>query len=277
MSGEIFTLKQEIENFNKRWNIKEDYDYKAEFQKFKQRVLTIFNNIDLLIGASSVREFCLFFGINPEFYDSTGDGLFRSDDITYYLESENNEVAYYKALQILLKFFSAIDGGDGMLDEFERVLSYSNINLACNRKDNEIILYPKGEDLLDEKLVNEALSFLSGKPNNHFVEALSFYEQCKSVKSVECLRRCLEEFLKEFLGNKKGLNSNIPELHNHLKDNNLKNIINNLLRNLDIYFNEQSKHDDGDISEEENEYLIYQVALLMRYLSKIKPDQKADN
>jgi len=38
---------------------------------------------------------------------------------------------------------------------------------------------------------------------------------------------------------------------------------------LDQYFNENSKHQDGDIDEIENEFLVYQTGLLMRCLNRV--------
>ena len=69
------------------------------------------------------------------------------------------------------------------------------------------------------------------------------------------------------------VNSNIKELQERLKIKNTKSLIRNaifqIFNNLDQYYNENSKHRDGDIDEYENEYLIYQTALLMRYVHLI--------
>lgn len=74
------------------------------------------------------------------------------------------------------------------------------------------------------------------------------------------------------LNNGKGLDASISELQKKLKedkrDPQLRNIIFATLNYLDTYFNENSKHKDGDIDESENEYLIYQIGVLMRYVNK---------
>ena len=149
----------------------------------------------------------------------------------------------------------------------------SDVNVAITITNGDVILYPKGEDKLDEKLVNETLSFLNSKSGTHFEQALKFYQSNNPVKSAESLRRTIEEFLRFKLNNNNGLDSNITELTKKLKDENndiqVRNIISATLRHLDVYFNENSKHNDGDITEPENEFLIYQTGLLLRYINRV--------
>ena len=93
----------------------------------------------------------------------------------------------------------------------------------------------------------------------------------KFIKSAESLRRSLEEFLRYKLKNNAGLKANITNLQNKLKqdkrDSIIRNIIGTVFTKLDEYFNENSKHNDGDIDETEIEYLIYQTGVLMRYVN----------
>ena len=129
---------------------------------------------------------------------------------------------------------------------------------------------------MDEKLVNDVLEFLPTESSGHFVSALKFYEECGNencIKSAESLRRALEEFLRFKLNNTMGLQQNIKETGKELKkrggDAQIRNIIAQIFGYLDQYFNENSKHNDGEIDEPENEFLIYQIGLLMRYLNRI--------
>lgn len=108
------------------------------------------------------------------------------------------------------------------------------------------------------------------------VEAIKFYNKRTtqdSIKSAEHLRRCLEEFLRFNFGNTRGLDKNIDEVGKQLKNTKkaaeLRNLITQSFKHLDLYFNENSKHKDGDIAEAENEFLLYQAGLLMRYLYKL--------
>ena len=82
----------------------------------------------------------------------------------------------------------------------------------------------------------------------------------------------MEEFLRIKLKNNAGLKANILEVSKKLKDENspvqARNIIVSIFNYVDNYFNEESKHKDGDLKENEAEFLIYQIALLMRYINK---------
>lgn len=46
----------------------------------------------------------------------------------------------------------------------------------------------------------------------------------------------------------------------------MRNIIFQNFNFIDKYFNENSKHNDGDLQNFDNEFVIYQTGLLMRYI-----------
>ena len=162
-------------------------------------------------------------------------------------------------------------------NKFLEALNLSNVNLAMSAsRDNweiNIILYPKGEELLDSETVNRVLSFLDWNANQHFHDALSFHLAKDPIKTWESIRRTLEEFLKKKLNNDKWLKTNILELSKLLKSWNTpsqaRNIINQNFSYLDDYFNDHTKHNDWNLDEYDAEFLIYQAGLLMRYISKV--------
>jgi hypothetical protein len=160
--------------------------------------------------------------------------------------------------------------------QVEKAFQYSNINARIEKIEDEIIILPAGEKLLDEEVINHVLSFLDGDALLHFVDALKDFElntEKSRVNSVDHLRRSLEEQFREELENSKGLQKNIIELSRKLKlmevNDDVRKMVAFTLKSLDQLFNENSKHNDGSLNEPENEYLIYQVALLMRYVHKI--------
>lgn len=162
--------------------------------------------------------------------------------------------------------------------QLSEAIELSNVNLAITSKNGDIIFYPIGETTLDKVLIDEVLSFLNKESQKHFIDALNFYlnfSTKNTVKSAESIRRSLEEFLRFKLQNQKGLKENVDELQKRLKsekcDPILRNIIFHIFSYLDTYFNENSKHKDGNIDEPENEFLVYQSGLLMRYIHKVIP------
>jgi hypothetical protein len=275
-------IKQKLQNFNKRWSIIDDSSHEDEFIKFKKRILNIFSDIDNQVTEESIRLFCQFYGTSEKWEHS----MYRDDkwskNIINRLNGENDEIEFYKLLEVIFSLsITSLEGygrevysKGSIYEEVCQAIDLSNVNLATTvTKDREIIFYPKGEKKLDNELVNFPLSFLNKESGEHFIQALKSCQSKEHIKSAESLRRSLEEFLKYKLSNSSGLASNILTLQQQLKldgrDAQIRNIIFQTFSYLDKYFYDNSKHNDGDIDESENEFLIYQAGLLLRYIDKV--------
>lgn len=263
-------IKERMEKFNRRWNITSSDSYEESFKKFKRRILNILKDIDSHVTEDSINVFCQYYGIEE-----------RSKNIIDRLNRENNEKEFYKLIELIFTLDitseyvyrgSCTYSKNILFDEVANAVNISDVNLAITALDDEIILYPKGEKKLDEELVDYVLSFLNEESGKHFIQSLQFYQSKDYIKSAESLRRSIEEFLKSKLKNSKGLQANIIELQGQLKkdgrDVQIRNIISQVFIYLDKYFNDNSKHNDGNINESENEFLIYQIGLLMRYINQ---------
>jgi len=274
-------LKDRMGKFNKRWSITSADSYEDAFKKFKTRILNIFEDIDRHMTDESITAFCQYYGIK-EVWQSGMMGNEWSTNISDRLKQEGDEKEFYRLIELIfsLDIRSTMGyGGHGytyskdiLFRSVVEAVELSDVNASITASDGEVILYPKGEKKLDEELVDLPLSFLNKESGEHFIQALQFYQSKKHIKSAESLRRSLEEFLRNKLGNTKGLNGNITELQIKLKSNKrdtqVRNIIGSIFSYLDQYFNENSKHNDGDIDDSENEFLIYQTGLLMRYVNR---------
>ncbi|HCW31983.1 MAG: glycyl-tRNA synthetase [Candidatus Peregrinibacteria bacterium GW2011_GWE2_39_6] len=280
------SLKDMIKKFNQRWKLPDiAINSQEEFRKFKIRILNFMSDIDSHVTESSVAIFCQFLGIPEKWHHDKFDPYNRAwgTNIKDRLMKENDEIEFYKLLQIIfsldIRTRSGYSGQNSYSKEILYVklwksLEFSNVNLAIAKLDNgEIIFYPKGEGILDEVLVNRVMDFLDAQSNTHFTDALKFYQAKHYIKSAEGLRRALEEFLRLKLKNKKGLKENKNELSKTLKtahvDAQIRNIIVQIFSYLDQYFNENSKHNDGELDDAENEFLIYQTGLLLRYINHV--------
>lgn len=266
--------------FNKRWNIEYAETPEAAFSKFKVRALNVLEDINNHLTEESISEFCQFYGIKETWDVNHYNDSRWNKNIINRLSSENNPIEFYKLLEVIFSLnitsVSGYRGGDSysksiLLRKIVDAVNYSNVDIAVVIEKGEILFYPKGSELLDEELVNSPLSFLNNESSEHLIQALQFYQAKKHIKSAESLRRALEEFLRYKLQNTRGLNANITELQTKLKsdkrDAQVRNIIGTTFSYLDQYFNENSKHNDGDINDSENEFLIYQAGLLMRYVN----------
>lgn len=275
-------LKERMEKFNKRWSVTSADSYEESFKKFKIRILNIFKGIDDHVKKESITSFCQYYGISEKWQSATYGDRSWSTNIKDRLNGEADEKEFYRLIELIfaLDIVTSSGGYDHRVTYSKNILLHkvieavelSEVNVSVTVSDEEIILYPRGERMLDEELVESPLSFLDQKSSEHFVQALQFYQLKQYVKSAESLRRSLEEFLRSKLENTKGLDANIKEVKIRLKsdgrDAQVRNIVTSTFSCLDQYFNENSKHNDGDIDDSENEFLIYQSGVIMRYINK---------
>lgn len=269
----MIKLKERMDLFNKRWDI-EKTDEIDEFDRFKTRIMNISINIDSLIKRSEYVKFYQYFWINPEIDMGNVWNWYRNIPVTIITKISNDNSIEDLLSTIEVIFWLEFDGSwkEKYYTDIKNAIWYSNLNISIAKWiDWDISLYPKWEEKLDKELVDNVFSFLSWPSNQHFLEALQFYQDKKYEKTAESLRRSLEEYLRILLENKKWLDVNIKELGKKIKDDTsskIRNIIMQIFNYLDEYFNENSKHNDW-VSEEDAEFLIYQVALLMRYIKVI--------
>jgi hypothetical protein len=276
-----------LDEFNKRFNITDEKTAKEEFIKFKTRIMNLLSGIDEEYTDVSISNFCLILGIE-ENWRGGGFGVgYNSNMIIDQLRKEYSEIQFYKLLQILfyleLKIEEDPDCNSSdftktdLYDCIIEALSFSKVNLSISKVGkNKYVLYPKGEKELDEKLVNLVLSFLNPLSNTLFTEGLTSYLEGTDrsfIDAVDKMRRTIEEFLRFKLKNKKGLKENISEINKiHKaddKDVQIRKIISAVFSYLDEYFNENAKHKDGDINDNECEYIIYQTGVLLRYIIRL--------
>ncbi len=257
-------LSEFDKKFNREFGLKER---KSTFEAFKNRILNVIpDDIDLNITLEGRFEFCQFYGIQ---YD-------RRSPIAKYilprLKEESNELEFIKLVALI--FNLPWSGGEkkyyaycmGIIEALKlSKLPYRTM------MDDVFLIVPAGNKKLDEELVGPVFSFLDSKSKKHFIEVYKNLLEKKYISVAESLRRSLEEFLRFKFKNGKGLAVNIAELGKLLKTNkvasDIRSIICQTFKYIDSYFNENSKHKDGDITMEDAFFLVYQVANLMHYIN----------
>ncbi|MGV8018572.1 MAG: hypothetical protein AB2L26_10400 [Ignavibacteria bacterium] len=281
MNAEI--IKQKLAEFDKRWEIVSDSDYRKEFDNFRVRILNLLNGLKNNFKVEYLEKFCQIWALEFNIR-YTFDSLYKNTIIAIF-NNEKRDKHFYKLIQSLFYLPDKGWGNPYSLDmkyieyiykNIQDIILYSYVNLNLARNNYEVVLYPKGEKVFDEKLVNQVLSFLNPGSNTLFVEGLKSYLEGTDrsfIVTVEKMRRTLEEFLRYKLNNKKGLNENIKETNRFHKsddkDKQIRNIITAVFSYLDEYFNDNSKHKDGDIDNNECEYIIYQTGVLLRYINTL--------
>ena len=289
-------FKKHSKDFNKRWKIIPSDSPKESFQQFKQRVLNIFKNIksdrhilgilqtgiDEIVTKKSIFDFCQNLSIDIKWRQRQIIIYFEeySTNIIDYLNNEDNEKKFYKSIEIIfmLDFIEHHKQKKStLLNEVKEAVDMSNLNITATKTENGIILYPKGEEKLDEELVNKIFSFLDKESSKDFEKALKFYDRKNFRESANNLQSSLENYLRYRLKNKKGIKENINTVQKNLKEiknpSEIRNIIATIFDYLNKYFDDNSKHWDK-VMEPENEFLIYQTGLLLRYIDRAIPQDK---
>lgn len=154
----------------------------------------------------------------------------------------------------------------------QEAVSITGVPLGIKQTESEIIFYPEGAKLLDEKLINDNLDWLSAHPKSYETFKMSLMEigiQGKERNVVDHLRLSLELLLKDIFNNGKSLENQKSDIGNYLKSKNISPEISNLLeRVLDYYAkyqNNKAKHDCAVLSSEV-EFILYLTGTVMRFL-----------
>ncbi len=276
-------LKEHRKDFSRRWNIPLQLDSPEEaFRQFKQRILNAFRHIENQLTNDSITEFCQYYAIDEKW--SNIDSTRLSKNILSQVEKENDLIKLCQLIETVLDldfnhernydnphYVEVISCRPKIVEAVKQAVEMSDVNVVFRESKGRIVLYPEGEKKLDDELVNKTLLFLDPESNKHFENALKFYQSKKHKESAERLRQSVEEFLRHKLKNTKDLPKNIKALQQTLKNNSqpeIRNIIFQVFNGLDKYFNEHSKHGDN-VNEAENEFLVYQTGLLLRYINKV--------
>ncbi len=250
--------------FNRKFSLEEQ---ESEFEAFKVRILNIIPDIDFNITQRGHFEFCQFFGI--QYYPQS----LHKKYIFARLEKESNELEFIKLVALIfnLPWSGSEKSYHNCCMGIMEAIKISKLPYRIMMDNGTFLIVPAGEKKLDEELVDPVFSFLNSKSKKHFIEAYKNRLEKKYISFAESLRRSLEEFLRFKLKNGKGLQNNIDELGKLLKankvDRDIKKTIIQTFKYIDSYFNENSKHNDGDIAMEEAQFLVYHVANLMHYIS----------
>jgi hypothetical protein len=296
------TIPCKIKNFYKRWNI--EYDEDKRFTDFKNRALSTIDNTlgELFLSDENLERRFLkliakYFPQSKKYIPTSAVSAFNNiskmassleikeikfkDSLVYRFLSEENE--FTKFIQYLQSIFW-LDLDSEVKEElylgFEEdvMLSLLDIQIKRIKRDN-IIFYPKGSKLLDEKVVNDVLDWLISYPKvlKSFKSALEKYQDKIYQRNlIDDLRLSLELLLKKILNNKERLEKQKTFLSEYMKKKNVPKELNNMYGQLIYYYieyqNKYAKHDDkvDKVDSSEIEFIIYLTGTFIRFLMTLE-------
>lgn len=292
-----------LENYYRRWNVRPDGQ--QELQQCKNRLLTAVDGsvgLYVLETPAISSDFAIVMGKDlpttrlPKGRTAAAQqigrflwGEYDDFDRTPIFEALNtagDEKELIFALQVLFWVLEEHQCPhiDNLADAVGKTLKMCPvIQVRIAKAGKQVILYPKGARLLDDKIVNDVLDWLRGYPVvlEHFENALGIFlkEDSSQYRNLlDELRTAMERLIRKILGNRKNLENQKDLLLRWMKQKKahvqVRNLYNTLLAFFCQYQNEAVKHGDG-WQEVEIEYMIYLTGTFMRFLLQLKTEGKA--
>jgi len=177
-----------IKNFYKRWNIV--YDKDKRFTDFKNRALSTIDDILGELFLSDINLERTFLKLIAKHFPQSKICISTSaaatlndiskimsslqikeikfkDSLVYkFLLEENDFIKFIQYLQSIFWLDLKSEVNEKLYLGFKEDIKLSLLDIQIKRiKGNNIIFYPKGSKLLDEKVVNDVLDWLTSYPN----------------------------------------------------------------------------------------------------------------
>lgn len=204
--------------------------------------------------------------------DSIIDDFIGEDSIREFLAK------YAVFLGLLKKFSQAYQHFGEILQEN---LQESGIQYELLEDDDGLFVFPKGDQEMDNALVSEPLSWLSGYPKAHtaYVKALKEYSEATPDNASDIadkFRKTLETFFQEFFACDKTLENCKGLYGGYLKSRSVPPEIaanfETLLQAYTNFMNGYAKHHDKT-SLNILEYIMYQTGNIIRLLITLKQEE----
>jgi hypothetical protein len=277
-----------IKNFYKRWNI--PYDEGRKFKDFKNRALSTIDDVlgELFLSDTNLEQ--TFLKLIAKHFPHSKSGAFqdinkfkeimslkRFEDSAVYkvISGENDFVEFIKFLEVLFWLNLPSEVKERLYFDFKEDIKLSLLDIQIKRiKKDNIIFYPKGAKLLDEKIVNDVLDWLVLYPKvqKNFKFALEKYQNKIFQRNlIDDLRLSLELLFRKILNNNKNLENQEKCLAEYLKQKKIpKELINmywKLINYYTKYQNNYAKHNDKvKVDSSEIEFILYLTGTFIRFL-----------
>ena len=272
-----------FEDFHKRWNIQ--LNEKDRWSNFKNRVLNSFLSsskieTEFLLGNGKEQDFFTVLGIHRKTSDlsdviAKNFGKNKSDVYEYFYTTTDIK-KFILGIEVVFLLPSITEKNKELfLKDIQEIIMITNVPLEIKKTKTDILFYPAGAKLLDEKIINDNLDWLSNysKSYDAFVNSLNkIGKKGEERDTVDNLRLSLELLIKDILQNNKSLENQKDTIGIFLKERNVSKEISNLFWTvLDFYSkyqNNKAKH-DYNVSSKEVEFILYLTGTLMRFLLTI--------
>ncbi|HAO09413.1 MAG TPA: hypothetical protein DCQ50_21075 [Chryseobacterium sp.] len=277
---ELPDTRLRIENFYKRWNV--DLSDMERWTNFKSRILNSYSSklgIEILQNSKCEDEFFKLLGVHTkrekgisEIDISFNRKLIESPAYMYFLE-EGDMKKFILALQVVFGMETIEwDIKYDFLEDIKDAIVITVVPIVVTETDDDVLFYPAGAKLLDEKLVNDNLDWLINYPKSYETFKTSLAElgiKGRERHVIDNLRLSFELLLKELFKNTKSLENQKAEVGQYLKAKKVSPEISNLYWLVSDYYckyqNNNGKHSNQS-PPDEVEFILYLTGTLIRFL-----------
>jgi hypothetical protein len=300
-------IQKRLKNHQRRWNI--SLTQEDEFFQFRYRLVSVLDTLycrHLLENKYFDQKFRQFYNyvdplipgfiaIMPMSQSLDSSALFRRTYIYEKISECRSTRQIANFVQILFwaleeESFEPNDLSLRIQREIKRIsILTPNASFQIKQKGKQFIVYPSGDQLLDEEIINYTLSGLEDYPEvaKSFENALMIYQSGEVGKYrdlLDNLRLALEQLLKKILRNGKSLENQNKILNDWLKEKRLHSqvvhLYGHLLRSYQQYQNDAVKHNDNNeamYSIDDVEFMIYLTGNFMRLILKLAIEDASMN
>jgi hypothetical protein len=276
MKAKASELSTYLGSFRKRWNV--DMDDDRRFDEFRNRVLHTVTNVlefDLVQYEDLSNDYLRVIGKPPSFPSFIAVDNITDTPVWSALKGPDELQEFIFRLESLFHLQFAKKTLKQLAAGLEEDIAACGVPVVLARSKGSYLFYPKGAKLLDERVVNADLEWLSDYPSalTAFENALvQSSDSAKQREVLDSLRVSLENFVRQLLGNRKSLENNKENLLKWMDDHNTNVETRSMMRELfQLYYNYQNnhvKHGDG-WKPAEVDFILYLTATFIHLLAEL--------
>jgi len=203
-----------IQEFDRRFGLKNSIE--EEKERFVNRIEnSVFDNLISLEFKEYHKVFksvCFQLGLNAsEIIDK--NSFMRTTIPNFDTLTKKDFVQTLRVVVAIYKAYEDEPNGQTVIDYLvKNVLKSTTLNIGIRWADGTF--YPTGDELLDEELIETAVTLLDNFPNEKIdlKTALENYQAKSLTGVVENCYLCIEGISRQILGNKKTLDNNRPDM-----------------------------------------------------------------
>lgn len=275
MKARADDLSAFVRSYRRRWNVGVD---EQQFDGFRSRALGTVSSVlgSYLVSLPDLsNQFLRIIGQPPNFDDFSFIDDVNDTPVWKALQDNEGVPSFVFCLESLFHLPFEMNTLERLVAGLKEDIQASGMPIVLARSNAHYLFYRKGARLLDERVVNTDLEWLSDYPKaltaleNALVQSS---DSAKQREMLDSLRVSLEDFLRQVLGNRKSLENNKDSLLKWMDEHDTNTETRQMMRQLFQFYcdyqNNHVKHGDG-WKPAEVDFILYLTATFIHLLAEL--------